>query len=271
MAHSISWDGTDLAGSSYGLTVVSGGFPVVAPQRLDVQEIPYAPDIAQGKHSGARAFSVDVMIVGTSTANLEAILDNLAALFDVERDTTKEKSLEFDDYFNGRYWMVRYQGGLEDADFEGDRTCTATLNFIAPDPFGHNTTERTSPDFTLTGTSHVIAVESGGAPGGTAIIRPVWILKDPTATGASTLVLNNTTTLESITWPNNLADNEWLEIDSQAQHIRKSVDSGANWTDSMGGVFGTFPTLDPDRQNSVTISGMTDGMTLTLTYRKRYL
>lgn len=267
MAHSIAWNSTDLAGASYGLTVVSPVFPVAAPQTLDLQSVPYAPDIAQMKHDGARLFPVDVVIVGTSTADMESKLDSLNALFKVNADRT----LEFDDYFNGRYWNVRYQGGLESAAFEGDRVCRASLTFIANDPHAFDTTERTSPDFTLTGTSDTATVESGAGPGGTATIKPEWILKDPTPTGASSIVVNNTTTGESITWPNNLADNEWLKIDTDAQHISKSTDSGANYTDSMGGVTGTFPTLDPTQQNSVTVSGMTAGMTLTLTYRKRYL
>lgn len=265
MGNSFHFNSTDLSGSTYGVTVTRASWPVISSPLLDVQQVSFGTSITQKAGYSPRTFNVPVIIEGDDQDDLQDKLDSLCSLLtsDVER------SIRFDNWQSDRYWLARYTGGLEAVEFMGNDAVSAVLSFIAPDPHAFSTTERTSPDISINAEPKTFNMESSAPVGGNWYAKPVWIVK--ATNGASSVTFTNSTTGETLTYAASLANGDWLKIDTAYQHVQKSTNSGSTYTDSMTAVSGRFPTLKGGVQNSITISGVTSGGTLTATYRARYI
>ena len=271
MANSFHFDGTDCSAASYGLTVLNdSAFPIYAETKNDYRQAVHAyGGSSSGNGYGPRKFAVRALISGSSTSDLESKLDALNTLLNPFGGA--EKSLRFDDFWSTRYWMARYDGGVV-APLLTSMDVLVDLPFTASDSRGYSTTARSSPDFTLSASPQTLTVESGPtAVAGNAPCDPVWLIKNTSGGTITTLTVNNTTTVESLTWTGSLANNSWLRITTGLAEICEvSTDSGAIYTASMSGVSGTFPTLKGGATNSVTVTGLSTG-TVVLTYTARFL
>lgn len=271
MSNSFHFNGTDMSGSTYGITVLEAtSFPVSAAPRINapVSGLGFG-GIGRFVGYDPRVIRASILIEGTSAANLLTKLDSIRYYLDPQQGAL---SVRFDDYESDRYWLALCNSQI-DAPLLNAMTMQCELEFIAPDPRAYSTTARSSPDFTLTTNPQTMTVESGPTVvAGTALCNPTWVIKNTSGGTVTSLTLNNTTQGESITWTGSLAANNWLRITTgTGGTVEKSTDSGASYAASIAGVTNPgFPRLKPQVANSVTLTGIA-GCTVVLTYTPRYL
>lgn len=269
MSQSMHYNAVDLSGSSYGLTVLEESFPLMAQPQVDVQGIAqWFGGMSRAPGFGPLTIPVKCVVTGSSASDLLSKLDALRYLLNPRNG---EKTLRFD-WLSTRYWkaVLANPGALSAV---GVTWKQFDLVFVAADCRAYSTTDRSSPDFTVVATPHSMTVESGPtAVAGTAPCDPVWVIKNTSGGTVTTLTLNNSTTGESVTWTGSLANGNWLKVDIARGVVEKSTDSGANWTNAMGGVTGSFvlPTLSGGVANTVVLTGFS-AATVVLTYTARYL
>lgn len=257
---------TFLGDAEYGVEIDNEpAFPAGPTKAVNIQETPYGPGTSHGKYDRMRTHIVGVRIIGNpnKTSDLETKIDALNALF----ETTRAQAFRRTDFYPNRYWEVEYVGGLEAAIFAG-HIARCTLTFVAPDSRAFHVNE-TALSFTLTGTSDTFAVP---APEGNTEAQPVFIIKDPTG-GATLPILTNTTRSEIMSYNSSVGDTEWLRIDSDLRRkaVEKSTDDGITWSRSMFLLSGhKFPQLTPGVINNFSLSGMTNGCEMDVTYRARF-
>jgi hypothetical protein len=108
--------------------------------------------------------------------------------------------------------------------------------------------------------------------GGTEYAQPVYTITQNAAGGAVTVVLNNTTTNESITWAGTFESTDELKIDTARKVVELSTDAGSSYSNAMDGksAGGVFPRLSPGVSNTLTVTGLTDASMATV-YTARYI
>lgn len=269
MATAFHFDGTDMSGSTYGCVLERDAWEILAAPQVYVQSVAQAYG-GVGRHGGfgSRNFSLPVVVIGTSRSDLLTKLDSIKTKLNPAQG---EKQLKFDT-FGDRYWNAILSGPIKQ-EFLGLVAARLALEFIAPDSRAYSTTTRSSPDFSITTNPQTMTVESGPTVvAGTADADCVWIIKNTSGGAVTSLTLNNTTKNEGVTWAGTLGNNEWLRITTSTGLVEKSTDSGANWTNVMGNITGSFvlPTLKAGVANSMTLTGIGTA-TVTLTYTARYL
>jgi hypothetical protein len=266
MANSFHFNAVDLSGVNYGVTVLNSTmFPVSPVPRIDIQPVAYGASVSQRRFFEPRGIQLDVRIAGTSSDNLEERLMNLSTLF----AQTEDKSLRLDSFRSAWYFLCRYTGGLENVEYRGLQAAKCSLTFIAPDPIGYSVTERTSPDISITSTNHDFDMESAAAVAGNWYATPVWIIK--ATNGATNPSITNTTTDETYTWSSSLSSGSWLKVDSRTMQTTMSSDEGETWSNYELSVSGRYPRLLGGTQNSLNVSGVVAGGSLSITYRARIL
>jgi len=269
MANSFHYNSVDMSGSGYGCTVLQGPHPFLGPPMTDIRGVAQSfGGVARCGGYGPRDLSFDILVLGTSRSDMQTKLDAIKTALD---PLNGAKTLRFDRQ-SDRYWYAILTGSIAEEP-RGNYACFLTLPFMAADSRAYSTTTRSSPDFTITTTPQTLTVESGPtAVSGTADADCVWVIKNTSGSTVTSLILNNTTKSESVTWTGSLLNGSWLRIDTDRGVIETSTDSGANWSVNMTGVSGSFvlPTLKPGVTNSVTLTGLSAG-TVTLTYTARYL
>lgn len=269
MSQSMHYNGTDLSGSTYGLTVLADSFPLSAQPQVDVQGVAqWFGGVSRAPGFGPLTIPVKCVVTGSSASDLASKLDALKYLLNPRNG---EKTLKFD-YMSDRYWyaVLANPGALS---AHGVTWKEFDLVFVAGDCRAYSTTTRSSPDFTVTASPHSMTVESGPtAVAGTAQADPVWIIKNTSGGTVTSLTLNNSTAGESVTWTGSLANGNWLKIDIARGVVEKSTDSGATYTNVMSGVSGSFvlPSLTGGVANTVVLTGFS-AATVTLTYTARYI
>lgn len=268
MANSAHFAGTDLSGTTYGLTVVGGSVSLGAPPRVQYQPVPFRNGgYDAGGFLEARTISFRAYVAGTSESDLASKIDALNRLL----NTTSAQSLRFDNFLSGRYWLVRLSSPI-DSDFTGS-SHEFDLEFTAADPVAYSTTE-TTQTVSVSGSPTSATVPASGTIGGSEYAEPVWLY---TAGGTETsILLQNTTTEETIKWNGSLSNTHKLRIDAARFTIEKSTDGGTTWTNYMSGRAANpdssvpiFPRLRHGVANAITLTGPTTG-SLVVTYRERY-
>jgi len=267
MSQSMHYNGTDLSGSTYGLTVLEDSFPLMGQPQTDVQGIAqWYGGVSRCPGFGPLVIPVSCVVTGSSASDLMAKLDALKYLLNPKNG---EKTLRFD-WLSARYWyaVLSNPGALSAVGVTWKRF---DLVFVAGDSRAYSTTNRTSPDFTINSNPYSMTVESGPtAVAGTAPADCVWVIKNTSGGTVTSLTLNNETTQESMTWVGSLANGNWLRISTATGLVEKSTDSGANWSASMtlSGAF-ILPTVQGGVANTVTLTGFS-AATVTLAYTARY-
>jgi predicted phage tail component-like protein len=263
MANSFSFDGTDMAGASYSLTLQREAVPMIAPLDVASYNVPYAyGGYVYGTNVQPLSITCNCVITGTSISNLWTKIDAIKA----KLYTNETKALIFD-YLSTRRYLARLTE-FGAASFLGTTGAEFTLTFIAPMGIAE-ATSATTQTVTVDETPESFNVPASSVVAGTAYAHPVWTY---TAAGSVTsLTLANTTTSESVTWAGTLASGHMLRFDAERMIVEKSTDSGTSWTADMSGVnSGVFPTLQPAVANACTLTGATAG-SLGISYRARYL
>lgn len=267
MAHSMHFNGVDLSGSSYGLTVLSGPVPFLPGSKTETRKLGTRPGgYSQGGLLDAKEIPVVCHIAGTSNSNLKLKIDALRALLD---PANGEKTLRFD-HESDRYYLARLAGESE-FNYIGPSAMQFELRFQCADPHAFSTTE----------TTQVLAIESNpdtfnapatGVIAGTTYARPVWKVKNTTGGAVSVITLQNTTTGETITCTYTVPNNDWIRFDSQRERLQYSPDD-TEWFDIMGYLSTSnklFPRLKAGVANALAVVGLSAGE-LTVVYRARYL
>lgn len=262
MADSLRFDSYDLSGTSYGLKVLEDSFPLMAAPMIDTRQI------AQGfggvsRHDGYGSLSIPVpaLIIGDSVSDLWSKMDAIKLLMDPNNG---EKNLQFD-FIPNRYWKAILSSPLE-MPGPGVTWKRVQMEFLASDPRAYSTSDRSTPDFTINSTPDQFTE----AVAGTATADPIWIVK--AGASVTSVILENATTGESVTWTGTLSSGHWLKFNTVLGTIEKSTDSGANYTNVATGITGSFvlPKLRGGFTNTINVTGVSAG-TLTLTYTARYI
>ena len=269
MANSFTFGTTSVSSATYRLTVLDDAeFPLLASPRVFTREA------AQGFGGASRygglsplTIPISVVVSGDDPADLWTKLDALKTLLD---PSAGEQNLYLD-WVPNRYWKAMLVSEISMPSY-GAVHKKFQLVFRASDPRAYSTTARSTPNFTISSDPDTMTIEAAAVVAGNTDADCVWIIDNTSGGAVTSLTLNNTTKVESVTWTGSLADTNWLRIDTARGVIEKTVDDGANYTDAMSGVSGTFvlPTLKAGSSNSVTISGFS-GATVGLTYTARYL
>jgi phage-related protein len=249
MANSLSFNGTNLG--TYGLIVNNvnlSDFQQRAVSQL-IQDISYA---FQPKHP-PKSIECQVSVEGSTRAVLDGYLDSIKAL--IVTDTAHEVIL---DCLPARYWLARLE--TLSGRYRGPRLWQGMLVFVADDPMAYDMSE-TSSDFNINSDPDTVEEITGG----NGYILPVYTLTAGEALTDITLLVENLTTDEELTWEGSLGNGEVLTID--VEHWIVYNEGVAD----MDTVSGKFPRLAPGVTNQIKVTDFSDSGTLNITYRNRYL
>jgi len=270
MANSLHFDGVDLSGSTYGVTLMKQRtqYPVMALPKI------FSASVAQrhggftyGGRGSARVIPVRVAVQGSSFSDL---MDKVDALNYLMAPENGEKSIRFD-YISGRYWLGRLSNSIQ-APPIGSTGFVLDWDFLCSNPNAYSTTQETE---TITLVSNpqngYLPLDFFSVIEGNVETFPVWKFKNTNASDVTSITLENTTTNQKITVTKTLQQNEYLKIDSQREAIEFSTDDSTytNVNEYRSNADKTFPTLDPQVSNTITITGITTG-TCDCIYRARY-
>jgi hypothetical protein len=258
---SLSFNSTDLGGSSYGAILERHARPV-APRVIETTVIPGADGaITYGGYLGAQGVDLPLVVEGTSRSDLHDKLDAIALAL----HTDEAKSLA-PDYLGGRYWLAQL-ASLGPIEYFGMTAARIMARFNVADARLYAASE-TSQTLTVATDPDSFSVPASGDVAGTAVADPEWELT--LSAGASSIEIENTTRGESLTYGASLTSGDKLKIVSAPTSMRVYVDVGSGYAESMGDVSGVPPRLTPGVSNSVTVTGLSSG-SLDVTYRARYL
>lgn len=235
--------------NDYDLIVITSDFHVFSQSITLTQLQDYA--IPGAYKWPARTIRLSVIVRGDSVTDIIAKLDNIKKVL----ATTEDKPLILD-IINTRYWNARLKSF--DGEFKSITVWSGKIDFVCTDPAAYATTE-TQSQYTIDTDPETVTETAGG----TSFASPVFTLTAGADVPSATIVLENTTTAEALTWAGDLETGDKLEIDT-AHWIVK-----LNGTASMSGVSGQFPRLQPGA-NSIKVTGLSAG-TLDIVYRARYL
>lgn len=251
MAASFSFNGTDL--STYGLHC---GYPLISK----AQEISYAQLYRRARKIGVTVPPIEIAlecdVTAASHSALVTALDSIRAVL----DTDEECNLAID-IISGRYWKTYFKNIMPIE--ETAVSWTGMIIFLALDPAAYASSE-TDNDYNVDADPDTI-VE---AAGGNYEIEPVFTLAAGENLTDVTIILENDTTGEALTWDGSMSNTDTLEIDV----VNKVVKLEGDAEDGMAGLDPTsdFPRLEPNTNNSIIVTGFGSLGSLNITYRNRY-
>ena len=247
------FDSVDL--STYGLTAkqssLASFMPPIKASHVEVGDKAY--DFRA--YLQPRIITLEVLVTGTSKANLISNLDNISKLLSPV-EGVKHLTLDFP---NDRFYKAKIQNSI-DWEIITHKLAQAELSFICPDPLGYDNSE-TSHDHNINADPKTVTE----TPGGTAYIEPVYTLTAGEALNDVTIKLENINTGEEIQWQGSLANTEELEIDVGLWIVKKEG------TADMADVSGQFPRLLPGQSNSIKVTGFSTTGSLNIKCRNTYL
>jgi len=241
--------------SDYGLTVkkssLSSFMPPIKTNYIEIADKAY--DFRA--YLNSRTINLDVLVTGTSKANLISNLDNISKLLN-PMEGVKHLTLDFPD---DRFYKAKLDNPI-DWEIITHKLARAELSFICPDPLGYSSSE-TSSDHNINADPKTVTETTGG----TAYIEPVYTLTAGEALNDVTIKVENIDTGEEIQWQGSLAITEELEIDVALWIVKKEG------TADMADVSGQFPRLLPAINNSIKVTGFSTTGSLNIKYRNTYL
>jgi len=202
-----------------------------------------------------RVITLEVIITGTSKANLLSNLDNISKVLSPVLGV-KKLILDWPD---NRYYNAKVSRGIE-YEIIGDKLAQGDIIFICPDPLAYDN-DTTSSDFNIDVDPKTVTE----ATGGTGYIKPTYTLTAGEALNDITIKVECIATGEELQWTGSLANGEELEINVATWLVRKESVA------SMATVTGQFPRLLPGVGNRITITGFGTTGALNINYRNRFL
>lgn len=261
---SMEYGGVDLAGSSYGVTVLRHKRVFLPESEIEINQFGQRHGgYADGGWLKARVMTVPCVVNGSSQSDVESKLDALRLLMD---PSAGDQSIQFDSQTD-RYWLGRLSGVLEQ-EWQPPKTRLVTLRFVCADPVAWASSETT---INVTLDANPKAVNTA-VIGGTTAMRPVWTFQNTSGGAVSTWKVSNTTTGEVLTVSQPVVHSHYIRFDSQRERVETSTD-GNSWAATMSGISMTeavFPRLKPGVVNALSIEA-TDNGSLTIVGRARYL
>ncbi len=268
MALSLTYNGVDLSGSSYGVTVVRGPMQVAGPSQLFYHNTP-------ARHGGfaagtgfyePRIIECTLHVLGTSWSNLKTKLDNLSWAM---RPELGNVAIVFDQA-SDRRWVGMFMGDIAEEPI-GNGAVQFTARFLVPSGVAESASAITQ-SVTIDASPKTFNVPATGSVAGTTHALPVWKLRNTHASTISTFTLANTTTSETLTVNYSIPQNAYVKVDTEQELISYSTDD-VTYTVIMSARSNTnktFPRLVPAAANACSVTGFVAG-TLSIDYRARYL
>jgi len=273
MSHSFSYSTdsgstwTDCA--TYGLMVASiPKWPFFGNLAGRAGDLYYADGGAlHAEHFGISELTLNCVIRAADSTELATFRDNLRSILDPRLGDGWIKI----DYQTDRFYVGRLMAGV-DWEHLAMHAGQITLPFKLSKACAYASSETVQTiAVAASPQSFDVPDGSGEVVGGTAEVRPVWVIKNTSGGTSGALTLANATTGETFSTTAGIANGAWLRIDSERQHVEISTDSGVTWTTAMSNVNSPWlPTLQPGVQNELTLTGLTAG-SVVCTYRTRYL
>jgi len=250
MANSLSYDGNDLA--DYNLIISSPGDnrlnQIVSRVQLQDNGYPFRPQ------REPRRLAIDFHVTGTSRANLDSNLDNIKRLL----IQLTPQQLIFDS-ISTRYFLAILESF--DGQYRSPIHFRGAMQFICPDPLGYSTTETTS--------THAIDANPKTiteAIGGSAFLKPTYVLTAGETLSSVTLLINNLTTIEELSIASlSMTSGQVLTIDTALWTV--TLEGAAH----MSNVTGKFPRLEPQLTNSIKLTAFGTLGSMDIIYREAYL
>lgn len=243
---SITFGGVGL--STYNLTILK--LPLAFQVMADSYQLYDKAYASQGK-AQAKALEMDAIITGNTAGDLKDNYDAIIAVL----NTRDDASLVFDRFLD-RYWTARFEqinGNFRNLSWTG------TIRFIVYDPMAFDVGEEDT-DYPVNADPKTIPEVTGG----TALISPVYTLTAGENLVGVTILVENVTRDEELSWVGDLALGEELMIDTEHWLVEKEGVA------SMATVTGQFPLLNPNVSNSIKITGFSNTGSLNIKYRNRY-
>jgi len=242
--------------SDYGLIVkqssLSSFMPGIRTNYVEIADKAY--DFRA--YLNPRTINLDVLVTGTSKANLISNLDNISRLLN-PAEGVKHLTLDFPD---DRFYKAKLDSSI-DWEIITHKLARAELSFICPDPLAYDN-EETSRNVNLDLTDPKTITETTG---GTAYIEPVYTLTAGEDLTDVTIKVENLDTGEELQWEGFLTTGQKLEIDVALWIVKKEG------TASMTTISGQFPRLLPAADNSIKVTGFSTSGSLNIKYRNQYL
>ena len=205
-----------------------------------------------GSQVTAKKLLLRVLVSATAAQDIHDLISDIQGALN-EKD---ECELSLDEVA-GRYWNARFR--LMEGKLIHPKRWLGEIEFILSDPRAFADAETTS-NFNIDADPDTVIETAGG----TAFVEPRYVLTAGETLNGATIVVENMTTGEELTWEGDLADTKELEID--VAHWIVYNDSVADMAD----VVGSFPTMQPGA-NSIKVTGFGTLGTLTIIYRDAYI
>ena len=248
MANSFSFNAVDM--TDYGLVVTSAGSPFTqsAPS-IQLRDRSYAFD----SFRPPRIIVVGVQVKAATHTALRTALDSIKEKLNWRVD----KQLIFDN-LSTRYWMARFN--TMQGMFEGPLSWSGSIEFTCVDPAAYSTSA-------VSNTYNVDADPDTNVetPGGNDYIYPIYTLTAGEVLAAITLLVENVTTDEELTWEGSVGNGKLLVINTATWLVTN------DGTADMDDVSGKFPRLQPGVANSIKVTDFSTTGTLNIAYRNRFL
>jgi len=248
VSNSFSFNAVDM--DDYGLVVTGASIPLTQlAANIQLRDRAYAFD----SYRPPLPINVEVNVTAATHTVLRTYLDGIRGKLNWRVD----KQLIFDN-LSTRYWMARFntlQGG-----FNGPLAWNGNIEFTCTDPAAYSTSA-------VSNTSNVDADPDTIAetPGGNDYIYPVYTLTAGEVLAAITLLVENVTTDEELTWEGSVGNGKALVINTATWIVTN------DGTADMDDVSGKFPRLAAGVANSIKVTGFSTTGTLNIAYRNRYL
>jgi len=268
MALSLTYNGVDLSGSSYGVTVTRGPVQVAGPSQLFYHNTP-------ARHGGfaagtgfyePRIIECTLHVLGTSWSNLKTKLDNLSFAM---RPELGNVAIVFDNA-SDRRWVGMFMGDIAETPI-GNGAVQFTARFLVPSGLAESASAITQ-SVTINENPELFNVPASGSVAGTTHALPVWKFRNTDSTTITTFSIGNITTQEGMTVNYSIPQNAYVKVDTERELILYSADD-TDYTVIMSArsdTTKTFPRLVPGSANAIGVEGFVAG-TLSIDYRARYL
>ena len=277
MGHSITYDGTYLGSSTYGVLVLAAPRNAMADVRLDLQG--YAArdgGVSQGSTLKFKFWTDQIHIGGTSWTNTQNRLDSVRFVLDPKNGAAAlryDEDLRFE-ATEQREYLARLNGPLL-GNFISPYIFQTQLNWVAETGHARALSETTiTPAIASSPDTFTIPEDGVSLVGGTATTRPVFIFRNTTGANVTSITFTNSTLSQTIRWTGVLPNNYYIKFDSERQHIERSSTgafAGEETNAASGKTAGDpYPQLAPRVVNTFSLTGFSSA-TSSITFREEFL
>jgi phage-related protein len=262
MADSFSYAGTDCATLGLFVTGFDGMFTMADPKLTKIDLGGANGSVTNANFLKSKFGNMGCVVKGSSQAQILSRMESLNALF----DSRNGKQALILDQITDRVFQARLNSPIRPQSW-GQGHCRFTASWIMEDGCSF-ATSATTENLTIDETPETDVI----AALGNEYATPVYTITQADTGGAVTVILNNSTTNESITWAGTLAITDKLRIDSARHVVEYSDDAGSTFSNAMSGksAGGVFPRLQGGVNNTLIVTGLTDAAMATV-YTARYI